>query len=73
MEVILWWKSSSDEIYLVMKVEIVKEVMACDVSPVAIFLSNAILEVTREKEKVPKTRKKENSRIYLFGWPRRPE
>ena len=30
-------KKSSDESYLVMKVIIVKEVMTCDVSPVAMF------------------------------------
>ena len=29
-----------DDCYLVMKVILVKEVMSCDVSPVAMFLSN---------------------------------
>ena len=38
MLVILWWKLSSHESYLMMKVVIVKEVMTCDVSPVAMFL-----------------------------------
>ena len=35
--VILWWKLSRDESYLVMKVMLVKEVMTGDVSPVAMF------------------------------------
>ena len=38
MQVILWWKLSTDESYLVMKVMIVKEVMTGDVSPLANLL-----------------------------------
>ena len=34
---ILWWKLSSDENYLVMKVIIVKDVLTCDIWPVAMF------------------------------------
>ena len=37
MKVILWWNLSRDECYLVMKVMIVKDVMTCDVSPLAMF------------------------------------
>ena len=36
-KIIIWWKLSIDESYLLMKVEIVKEVIACDVLPVAMF------------------------------------
>ena len=38
IKVILWWNLSKHEIYLVMKVMIVKEAMKDKVSPVAIFL-----------------------------------
>ena len=37
MKVVQPWKLSSEESYLVMKVIIVKEVITCDVSPVAMF------------------------------------
>ena len=40
MKVILWWKLSCDESYLVMKVKLSKKwkgMMSCDVSPVAMF------------------------------------
>ena len=54
MMVILWWKLSSHESYLVTKVIkrlilsmmigiIVKEVMTCDVSPVAMFYLNSFI------------------------------
>ena len=33
-----------DDCYLVMKVILVKEVMSCDVSPVAMFLKNGKIE-----------------------------
>ena len=45
MKVVYWWKLSSDESYLVMKVKIVEEVkgvMACDVSPVAMFYNKKV-------------------------------
>ena len=38
MNVVYWWKLSSDGSCLLMKVIIVKEVISCDVSPVAMFL-----------------------------------
>ena len=37
MNVVYWWKLSSDGSCLLMKVIIVKEVISCDVSPVAMF------------------------------------
>ena len=43
MLVILWCKLSSHESYLLMKVMIVKEVMTCDVSPVAMFSSTVVV------------------------------
>ena len=42
MSVILWWKLSSHESYLVMKVIMVKEVMACDISPVVMFFTSVV-------------------------------
>ena len=38
MKVIYLWKLSIDESYLLMKVKIIKEVIACDVLPVAMFM-----------------------------------
>ena len=40
MNVVYWWKLSSDGSCLLMKVIIVKEVISCDVSPVAMFFFN---------------------------------
>ena len=37
MKVVYWWKLSSDGSCLLMKVIMVKEVISCDVSPVAMF------------------------------------
>ena len=39
MNVVYWWKLSSDGSCLLMKVIIVKEVISCDVLPVAMFTS----------------------------------
>ena len=71
MNVVYWWKLSSDGSCLLMKVIIVKEVISCDVSPVAMFykVMNVFWKVCFWSFRcVLNTSGKKYANFHIFRW-----